>query len=52
MEGVLGEGVASCGERVAMIGKCLDSNGREVIDLKFVKSFFLERGVMKSSRRE
>ena len=35
-----------------MIGKCLDSNGSEVRDWKFVRRFFLDRGVMKSSRRE
>ena len=33
-------GVASWGVSVAIIGKCLDSNGREVRDWKFVKSFF------------
>ena len=35
-----------------MMGKCLDSNGREVTEWKLTMRFFLERGEMKSSSLE
>ena len=52
MWGGLGLGAASCGDSEAMIGKCLDSKGREVMDWKLTMRFCVERGEMKSSSLE
>ena len=52
MCGGFGLGVASWGDREAIMGKCLDSKGSEVTELKLTIRFFRDRGEIKSSSLE